>query len=133
MRIRNILKDMASKIKSLMPTIAVNDSSVLTSTSIVNYPTLLIGTDIEHRTYYYKKGSKVYVNYYFNNIATGSTSRKVFELPQGYRPLKNVYGMGLASSWSGHSAIAVTTDGSFYVGYNTDTSVMGYIEFDAFS
>ena len=130
MRLYNILKNIATDIKALLPSLKVNDASIKeTLTPII--PTFLNFTNSLNRTCYFKKGTKVCI-YFF---VTGITSRSaIFTLPIGYRPYNNIYFKIVGDSPNKTITLEiVASSGNVIVVDYEDAGAFGYFEFDAFN
>ena len=99
----------------------------------VTEPTLTTGDNHNHRTYYYKHGTKVCLSIGVKNLSVGLMTQSLFTLPSGYRPR---YALSMACcgySFDKSSSIQILDNGGVVVQYTQDQGCFGYIEFDAYS
>ena len=109
---------------------AYNDSSIL-CTATVTEPTLTSGTTVNHRTYYYKKGTRVFVSIAVSGL-TANANQLLFTLPSGYRPNTILLPVGCDDSFNQNTVLLVKTDGSIEMRKNA-TQAYAFFEFDAFA
>lgn len=109
---------------------AYNDSSILCTATVIK-PTLTNGSSVNNRTYYYKKGSRVFVSIAVSGL-TANANQLLFTLPSGYRPSTIILPFGCDDSFNMNTVLLVKTDGSVEMRKNA-TQAYAFFEFDAFA
>ena len=99
----------------------------------VTEPTLTNGTSHNHRTWYYKHGTRVCMSIGVSGLTTGLSGRQLFTLPSGYRPRLSLSMICCGYSFDKLSAIQILDNGNVVVQYTQDQGCFAYIEFDAYS
>lgn len=99
----------------------------------VTEPTLTNGTNHNHRTWYYKHGSRVCLSLGVSGLNISSSSQTLFVLPTGYRPRLSLSLVACGYSFDKTSAVQILDNGTVVVQYTTDQGCFAYIEFDAYS
>lgn len=107
-----------------------NDASLLCTATVIE-PTLSNGTSVNHRTYYYKKGTRVFVSIAVSGL-TANTNQLLFTLPSGYRPSTIILPIGCDDSFNQNTVLLVKTDGNIEMRKNA-TQAYAFFEFDAFA
>lgn len=107
-----------------------NDASLLCTATVIE-PTLSNGTSVNHRTYYYKKGTRVFVSIAVSGL-TANTNQLLFTLPSGYRPSTIILPIGCDDSFNLNTVLLVKTDGNIEMRKNA-TQAYAFFEFDAFA
>lgn len=108
-----------------------NDASVL-CTATINEPTLSHGSSVSNRTYYYKKGTKVFVSIAVSGL-TPNGQQELFQLPQGYRPQSILLSLGCNSNFALDDVFLIKADGWVEMRKNSTADAFGFFEFDAFA
>ena len=114
----------------------INNAGILLPDSAYIRPTLTTGTDFTNWggfTYYYKIGTRVYINISVSEL-TSMSSNEIFTLPVGYRPrCSTVTVLGyLASSADRVTYVSIATNGKIVCTPNSTTYAIGIVEFDAY-
>ena len=108
----------------------INDASLKVAATKI-YPTLTTGTNYNNRTWYYKKGNQVRVNIGVSDLDIDNTTKTLFTLPEGYRPIDDVCFVVLGFVAGNYGAIRIYANGVVTSALNADKGVFGYVEFDA--
>ena len=104
---------------------SINDPNVLLNSSILQYPTITAGTDYSAgSTWYYKIGTRVVVEIMLKNL-TANAENRIFVLPTGYRPVKEIH------NGNNYSNITIGANGQVYSNGTTQYA-MCMLMFDAF-
>ena len=109
-----------------------NDSSLLYKPTVTE-PTLTNGNNYNHRTYYYKHGTRVCLSLGVSGLNIGLSGQILFVLPSGYKPRLSLSLGTCGYSFDKTSAVQILDNGTVIVQYTTDQGCFGYIEFDAYS
>lgn len=112
--------------------VQANDSSLLFKPTVTE-PTLVNGTNHNHRTYYYKHGTRVCLSLGVSGLTMGLSGRQLFTLPVGYRPRLSLSMICCGYSFDKLSAVQILDNGNVVVQYTQDQGCFAYIEFDAYS
>lgn len=107
-----------------------NDASLLCTATIIE-PQLSNGTSVNNRTYYYKKGTRVFVSIAVSGL-TPNSNQLLFTLPSGYRPSTIILPIGCDDSFNTNTVLLVKTDGNIEMRKNA-TQAYAFFEFDAFA
>ena len=123
----------ATNTKDYIDTEKVANTASYLYTPTVTEPTLANGNNYNHRTYYYKHGTKVYVFIGVSGLATSSSYQTLFSLPTGYKPRVDTIVKMSGYSFANTTTVRVMTTGEVRAENTQDEGAFGYIEFDAYS
>lgn len=109
-----------------------NPDILLDKKEVINI-TPLVGSNYEiyGNSYYYKKGSKVYLHMGLSGL-TANTSKTVFVMPVGYRPYSRISISGQGSGYNTTCGGELKTDGTLIL-TSTSTYAVFSVEYDSFN
>ena len=99
----------------------------------VTEPTLTNGSNYNHRTFYYKHGTRVWVYLGVSGLQTSSSYQTLFSLPTGYKPRVDIVAKMSGYAFANTTTVRILTNGEVRAENTQDEGAFGYIEFDAYS
>ena len=98
----------------------------------VTEPTLTNGSNYNHRTFYYKHGTRVCVYIGVSGLLT-SSYQSLFSLPTGYKPRVDVVVKMSGYLFANTTTVRIKSTGDVSIENAQDEGAFGYVEFDAYS
>ena len=106
--------------------------------AIINNPKYLMDESEgnPHETYgncwYYKSGTKVHLHIGINSLPDSTKEKKIYTMPEGYRPSCVICGRGISAVVTGNSNVMIWPSGTVNF-YSTDGYAIVDVEYDAFN
>lgn len=129
MRLYNILKNIATDIKALLPSLKVNDASIKESLTPINLP---LNSGISGYAWYYKKGTKVVVKVSVSGLPH-NTWTSIATLPAGFRPYDYQYGVCNSTNATMFALYQLFENSGAIQVYSPNGYCILRLEFDAFN
>lgn len=122
----------ATNTKNYIDTEKVANTASYLYTPTVTEPILTNGSNYNHRTFYYKHGTRVFVYIGVSGLQTSSSYQSLFSLPTGYKPRVDTVVKMSGYSFANTTTVRIMTTGEVRAENTQDEGAFGLIEYDAY-